>query len=150
MLTTTRFTFSLAILLALPLYGAVSKAHDDHGSERLGVEIQELANSIKQWNGITLPKYPSGQPQIKILRIKIPSGVTLPRHYHPVINAAVILEGTLELYLANGTRKKYRKGEALIEVINTIHFGKAVGTEPVDLIVFYAGEQNKQTTILSK
>ena len=40
------------------------------------------------WDGRTLPNYPDGQPKLKILRIQVPSGVTLPWHYHPVINAA--------------------------------------------------------------
>ena len=52
-----------------------------------------------------LPSYPKGQPNIKILRIRVPSGVTLPWHYHPVINTAVILQGTLELKLKDGTKK---------------------------------------------
>ena len=97
-----------------------------------------------------MPNYPQGQPEIKILRIKIPAGVTLPWHYHPVINAAVILDGTLELHLQNGTKKIYERGDALIEVVNTLHSGKAMGDKDVHLIVFYAGEKGQQTTILKK
>ena len=43
------------------------------------------------------------------------------------INAAVILQGTLELKLKDGSQKIYQKGDALIEVVNTIHAGKALG-----------------------
>ena len=101
------------------------------------------------WNGRVLPSYPKGQPNIKILRIQVPSGVTLPWHYHPVINAAVILQGTLELKLKDGNRKTYQQGDALIEVVNTIHEGKALGETDVDLIVFYAGEKDVPTTVLT-
>ena len=97
-----------------------------------------------------MPNYPQGQPEIKILKIKIPAGVTLPWHYHPVINAAVILDGTLELYLQNGSKKRYESGDTLIEVVNTLHSGKAVGGKDVHLIVFYAGEKGQQTTILNE
>ena len=55
-----------------------------------------------------------------------------------MINAAVTLKGALELKSKDGTRKIYQKGEAVIEVDNTIHTGKALGTKDVDLIVFYA------------
>ena len=76
--------------------------------------------------------------------------MTLPWHYHPVINAAVILDGTLELHLRNGTKKRYESGDTLIEVVNTLHSGKAVGSKDVDLIVFYAGEKGQKTTILKE
>ena len=101
------------------------------------------------WDDNILPNYPAGQPKIKILRIHIPSGLTLQWHYHPVINAAVILKGALELKLKDGTHKIYKKGETVIEVVNTIHAGKALGTTDVDLIVFYAGEKATPTTVLT-
>ena len=93
-------------------------------------------NSTKEWDGQPLPDYPDGQAEIKVLRIRIPAGVTLPWHYHPVINAAVILEGRLELYLKGGTTRVFGPGEALVEVVNTVHAGKALGTDDVDLVVF--------------
>ena len=93
-----RLALTIVFLLTIPLESQISRAHDGHGAESLGVKIESLANSTKQWDGALLPNYPQGQPEIKILRIKIPAGVTLPWHYHPVINAAVILDGTLELH----------------------------------------------------
>ena len=145
-----RLALTLVFLLTIPLESQISRAHDGHGAESLGVKIERLANSTRQWDGALLPDYPQGQPEIKILRIKIPAGVTLPWHYHPVINAAVILDGTLELHLQNGTKKIYESGDALIEVVNTLHSGKAIGDIDVDLIVFYAGGKGQQTTILKK
>ena len=81
------------MLLALPLSPLEVRADDGHGAEKLGVTIKELVNSTKEWDGQSLPSYPSGPPEIKVLRIKIPAGVTLPWRFHPVINAAVILKG---------------------------------------------------------
>ena len=145
-----RLALTIVFLLTIPLESQISRAHDGHGAESLGVKIERLANATKQWDGVLLPNYPQGQPEIKILRIRIPAGVTLPWHYHPVINAAVILDGTLELHLQNGTKKTYESGDALIEVVNTLHSGKAIGDKDVNLIVFYAGEKGRQTTILKK
>ena len=124
-------------------------AHDDHGAAALGVEVRELANSSKEWDGRILPPYPSGQPQVKVLRITIPAGVRLPLHWHPVINAAVILKGALSLELADGSRRTFGEGEALVEVVNTIHTGQALGDDPVELVVFYAGVQGSPTTVLT-
>ena len=145
-----RAALTLVMLLALPLSAREIRADDGHGAEKLGVTIKELVNSSKEWDGQSLPSYPVGQAEIKVLRIKIPSGVTLPWHYHPVINAAVILKGRLELYLKDGMTKAFGPGEALIEVVNTVHAGKAVGPDDVDLVVFYAGSKGKSTTVLSK
>ena len=145
-----RIALTIVLLLTIPLESQLSKAHDGHGAESLGVKIEKLADSTRQWDGTLLPNYPQGQPEIKALGIKIPAGVTLPWHYHPVINAAVILDGTLELYLKNGSKKRYEKGDTLIEVVNTLHAGKAIGNKDVHLIVFYAGEKGQQTTILNK
>ncbi|WP_413440130.1 cupin domain-containing protein [Synechococcus sp. MIT S1220] len=138
------------MLLALPLSPLEVRADDGHGAEKLGVTIKELVNSTKEWDGQSLPSYPAGLPEIKVLRIKIPAGVTLPWHFHPVINAAVILKGRLELYSKDGMTKAFGPGEALIEVVNTVHAGKAVGSEDVELSVFYAGSQGQPTTVLSK
>ena len=73
----------------------------------------------------------------------------LPLHWHPVINAAVILKGALALELVDGSTRTFREGEALIEVVNTIHTGRALGTQPVELVVFYAGVEGSPTTVLT-
>ena len=39
-------------------------------------------------------------------------------------------------------------GDPIVEVVNTWHFGKNEGDEPVDIIVFYAGIKGKVVTIL--
>ena len=125
-------------------------AHDAHGAANLGVTVEELANSSNEWDGHMLPSYPSGKPEIKVLRIKIPANVTLPWHYHPVINAAVVVKGTLELVLESGLKRTFGPGKALIEVVNTVHSGKAIGSTDVEVLVFYAGEVGQSTTVLVK
>ena len=129
-----RVALTLVMLLAIPLNAREIRAHDGHGAEKLGVTITELVNSTKEWNGEALPNYPASQAEIKAFRIKFPSGVTLPWHSHPVINSAMILKGRLELYTKDGMTKSFEAGEALIEVVNTVHAGKAVGPDDVDLV----------------
>ena len=144
-----RVVFPFLVLLALPLNPLAIRADDGHGAEKLGVTVKELVNSTKEWDGQSLPSYPVGTPEIKVLSITIPAGVTLPWHFHPVINAAVILQGHLKLYSEDGMTKTFGPGEALIEVVNTVHAGQAMGSEKVELVVFYAGTQGQPTTVLS-
>ena len=138
----------LALLLSLPPLPLW--AHDSHGAAALGVTVDELANATQQWDGKLLPAYPRGQPQVKVLRIGIPAGVVLPWHTHPVINAAVILSGTLALNLKDGTTRVFEPGEAIVEVIDTVHTGQAIGAEDVEVVVFYAGVEGMPTTVLQR
>ena len=140
---TPLFVFALSIFFSSNI-----KSHDDgHGAEKLGVKIETLAKSSFEWDGDLLPNYPKSQPEITVLRITIPPGTTLPLHTHPVINAAVILQGTLEVKLPNGTSRTFNEGEALIEVVNTAHYGKTVGNESVVVLVVYAGTKDSPTTV---
>lgn len=47
-------------------------------------------------------------------------------------------QGQLEMKLKNGKKNVVKAGDALAEVVNTAHRGKNIGTEPVQLLIFYA------------
>jgi Cupin domain. len=104
-----------------------------------GVEVQRLARSNQSWNGHLLPAYRPEQPEITILRFRIAPGARLPLHLHPVINAGVLLSGELTVESKAGEILHLKAGAALVELVGELHFGYNSGTEPVDLIVFYAG-----------
>ena len=65
-----RVALTFLMLLALPLSPLEISADDGHGAEKLGVTVKELVNSTKEWDGQSLPPYPAGPPEIKVLRIK--------------------------------------------------------------------------------
>ena len=62
----------------------------------------------------------------------------------------MILRGTLALNLKDGTTRVFQPGEAIVEVIDTVHTGQAIGAEDVDVVVFYAGAEGMPTTVLQK
>jgi quercetin dioxygenase-like cupin family protein len=111
------------------------------------VQVEELAKSSESWDGSRLPAYPKDMPEITILRIKIPPGSTLPLHEHPVINAGVLLSGELTVITENNKTLHLKAGEAIIEVVNTWHYGKNEGSKTAELIVFYAGIPNEPITV---
>ena len=114
-----------------------------------GVEVEHLARSSHSWNGHPLPSYRPQQPEITILRFRIAPGARLPLHEHPVINAGVLLSGTLTVESKAGEVLHLKAGEALVELVGELHFGYNSGTEPVDLIVFYAGNVEQPITELA-
>lgn len=112
-----------------------------------GVQTVVLAKTISSWDGTRLPDYPVGTPEITILRISIPPGVQLPRHKHPVINAAVLLSGTLTVVADDNKTKVLRAGDALVELVNQGHYGRNDGDRTAEILVFYAGIVDTPITI---
>ena len=130
-----------AICLTLLLSGSVW-AEDVNG-----VEVEVLAKTSLSWDGKALPDYPKGNPEITILRIQIPPGVRLALHKHPVINAGVLLNGELTIVTEDGKTLHVKTGDSVVEVVDKWHYGKNEGSQPADIIVFYAGVSGRPTTI---
>jgi len=116
-------------------------------AEVSGVEVNALSKSVSSWDGRVLPDYPNGKPEITILRIKIPPGVALPLHKHPVINAGILISGELTVVTEDGKTLHLKAGETIIEVVNTWHYGKNEGNKPAEIVVFYAGTMNTPLSV---
>jgi quercetin dioxygenase-like cupin family protein len=112
-----------------------------------GLVVKELARTGKSWDGETLPAYPVGPPEIRILSITIPAGQKLPVHHHPVINAGVLLSGQLRVHTKDGKVLDLSAGEAIVEVVNTWHWGESIGDTPAHIIVFYAATADTAITV---
>jgi quercetin dioxygenase-like cupin family protein len=110
------------------------------------VKVTQLLKTSQTWDGASI-KYPQGQAEITGLMLEVAPGGETNWHEHPVPSFGMVLEGTLEVTLANGKTKLIKAGEALAEVIATAHNGRNVGKVPLKLIVFYAGAVDKQLTV---
>ncbi|MDY7031008.1 MAG: cupin domain-containing protein [Thermodesulfobacteriota bacterium] len=106
-----------------------------------------LAKTSLSWDGTDLPHYAKGKPEITILRIKIPPKTKLPVHKHPVINAGVLLKGTLTVVTKEEEILHLKAGDSIVEVVNKWHYGINEGNESAEIIVFYAGVQGLPITI---
>jgi len=111
------------------------------------VVVDVLSKTSSSWDGKALPDYPTGKPEITILRIKIPAGVQLPLHRHPVINAGVLLSGELTVVTEDNKILYLKAGDSIVEVVNKWHYGKNEGNKPAEIIVFYAGILDKPITV---
>jgi len=114
------------------------------------VKVEELIKTTKSWDGSTLPSYQSGQPEITILKITVQPDVELDWHTHPVINAGVVLKGALTILTKEGQTHELSAGDAVVEVIGKIHRGINKGTDPAEIIVFYAGAASTPLTVKSE
>ncbi len=114
------------------------------------VEVITLVKTSESWNGAQLPKYLDGKPEITILKIIIPPKTKLPIHKHPEINAGLVLKGELTVISETNDTLHLKAGEPIVELVNTWHWGQNDGTEPVEIVVFYAGIKGTPITILKK
>ena len=135
----------LGLATAMPL--PLRAMEDPHAAGHKGVTVTTLVRSDRSWNGTQLPPYPSGQPEVTVLRIRIPAGVALPQHLHPVINAGVLLKGRLNVITDRGQTIVLAAGDGLIEVVNQLHSGRSLGPGPAEILVVYAGVKGLPTTV---
>lgn len=110
------------------------------------IKVQPLLQTSSSWDGAPL-HYPTGQAEISGMLIEIAVGGETGWHLHPVPSFGMVLEGELEVSLKDGRSKKIKAGEALAEVVNTLHNGRNVGAVPVKLVVFYAGSAGQKLSV---
>ena len=104
------------------------------------IQVETLTQTNSAWDGTPYKAYPSGQPQITVLKITIAPHTTMKWHTHPMPNAAYVLSGEITVEKkSDGSKKHFVAGQAVTETVDSVHRG-VTGSEPVELIVFYAGK----------
>jgi quercetin dioxygenase-like cupin family protein len=64
-----------------------------------------------------------------------------------VINAGVLLKGSLMVVTEEQDTLHMKAGDSIVEVVNKWHYGINEGNEPAEIIVFYAGIKGKPVTV---
>jgi len=106
----------------------------------------ELLKTTTTWEGAAIA-YPDGQAEVTSMILKIAAGETTQFHCHPVPTLGYILKGTVEVETRDGKKKVLREGDPAVEVLRTVHRGKALDG-PVEILVFYAGATGIPNTVL--
>jgi quercetin dioxygenase-like cupin family protein len=103
------------------------------------ITSEVLLKTTSSWDGTPYTRYPAGQPELTILRIRVPANAALKWHRHPVPNAAYVVSGRISVQARNSLKTiELKAGDTLAEMVDSLHRG-VTGDEPVELIVFYAG-----------
>lgn len=130
-------------VLAVLLFSPIAALAVDQNS---AVKVTSLLKTTSGWDGKQIV-YPEGQAEMTALLVEIAPGESTGWHQHPVPSFGFLLEGTLEITLMDGQIKRMEQGEALSEVTDTMHIGRAVSKTPVKIVVFYAGAIGKSLTV---
>ena len=107
---------------------------------------EELLQTTMTWEGGEIV-YPTGEPEITSVKLKVAAGETTKFHCHPVPTLGYMLKGVLEVETRDGKKVILKEGDSAVEVMRTVHRGTAL-EGPVEVIVFYAGEKSMPNTVL--
>ena len=105
------------------------------------IEIIDLARTSQSWDGVELPNYPAGKPELVVRRYVFPRGSKLGWHHHPVMNYGILQQGELTIIGLGGEEKTVKAGEAVVEMVGTIHHGENRGDKTVVLDMFYISQK---------
>ncbi len=106
------------------------------------VESTELIRTSKSWDGVELPDYLEGRPELVAVKYVFPAGQKLGWHHHPVMNYGILVQGELTIIGRDGMEKIVHEGEAVVEMVNTIHHGENRGKKDVILYMFYLSQKD--------
>ena len=105
------------------------------------VETTELFRTSRSWDGAELPDYPQGRPELVAVKYEIPQGSKLGWHHHDAMNHGVLVQGELTIVALDGTEKVVHEGEAIVEMVGTVHHGENRGDKTVVLDMFYISQK---------
>jgi quercetin dioxygenase-like cupin family protein len=132
-------TRSVAVLVTVTLAFALLREATAGENPQRAIQSETLLRTSSSWDGEPYESYPSGQPELSILKITLAPHTELEWHSHPTPNAACIVSGELTVERKkDGKKQHFAAGQAVSETVDTFHRGVA-GNESVVLIVFYAG-----------
>lgn len=106
-----------------------------------GVTAKVLKKTSVTGNGQKITYLLTDRAEVTAMTVELTPGAETGWHQHPVPVYAYVVSGTLLVELQDGQALSFGPGEAVIEVVNTLHNGKNKGTEPVKLAVFYLGAE---------
>ena len=107
----------------------------------------ELIRTSQSWDGVELPDYLKGRPELVSVKYVFPAGKKLGWHHHPVMNYGILVQGELTIIGLDGKEKVVHEGEAVVEMVNTIHHGETRGDKDVILYMFYLSQKGEQLAV---
>lgn len=118
-----------------------------NGKSALSAQSTEMIRTSQSWDGVELPDYLQGRPELVAVKYEIPAGQKLGWHHHPVINHGILVQGELTIVSIDGKEKVVHEGEVVVEMVDTIHHGENRGAKPVILYMFYLTQEGTPLSV---
>jgi len=94
----------LAALFGISLAGGMTSCKEAHAEDgtQAKVESTELIRTSQSWDGVELPDYFQGRPELVAVKYVFPAGQKLGWHHHPVMNYGILVQGELNIICQDG------------------------------------------------
>ena len=113
----------------------------------MSTQKTELIRTSQSWDGAELPDYLQGRPELVVMKYVFPVGEKLDWHHHPVMNYGVLVQGELTIIDQDGRTKVVHEGEAVVEMVGTVHHGENRGNKPAILYMFYLSQEGMPLSV---
>lgn len=137
---------ALLLLLLLALAGC-AKPHTEGIGYATGVTVRPWLKTLERADGTPIVFPASGKPEVTLAEVILAPGAETGWHRHAIQVFAFVVEGALEVELADGRRTRYTAGQALAEVVDVDHNGRNTGQGSVRLLVVYCGTQGTPLSV---
>lgn len=135
-------TLPARIAISLSLLASPLLAKEGHEAYSKTVSVKQALRTSRTSAGGKLD-FPRDSAEVVGVEVTIPAGASTGWHRHAHSGFAYVLQGRLQVVLADSTRNEYTSGQAFAEVVNTLHNGIAVGKEDVKLFAFFLADSGK-------
>ncbi len=142
MIVKKRIWFWAIIIFLIPLTVTA-------GEYNKGVYGKVILQTDKMSNGEPIDYLDKDRPRVTVMKVEIAPGKGTGWHSHPMEVYAYVLSGRLTVEMEDGKTTEFKKGDAIIEVVNLKHNGINKGKIPAKLVVFYLGGEGMPTVIKS-
>ncbi len=120
--------------------------------------VLEILKSARSWDGAPLPAGGYGKTEFRVLLFKMAPGAITSIHMHPLNGAGYMIKGELTMCAtqdAHGSfrdskrvkRVKLKAGEGWTETVYTWHYGVNEGSEDVEFVLIFVGEEGTPPTL---
>ncbi|MCX5516778.1 cupin domain-containing protein [Kaistia algarum] len=134
-----------AIVAAALVLGASGALAEE--SYKPSVKVQRLLDTETTTSGDAI-QYPKiDDPEVQSLLVEIPPGGETGWHEHPYPAYAYILQGAIEVQMADGRKQTFKAGDSFAEMVNRPHDGRVVGNEAVRILMIVTGEKGKPFSV---
>ena len=138
MKTIRKWVLAAALICGITTVGLTSCKTVEKSAAK--VESNELIRTSQSWDGVELPDYLQGE--LVSVKYVFPAGKKLGWHHHPVMNYGVLVQGELTIIGLDGKKKVVHEGEAVVEMVGTIHHGENLGKKDAILYMFYLSQKD--------
>ena len=97
-------------LVAVVIICGKSSAQSETAAQE--VKSEELIRTSQSWDGVDLPDYMQGRPELVAVKYEFPAGQKLGWHHHPVMNYGILVQGELTIIGQDGKEKVVQRHEA--------------------------------------